>query len=76
MATTLAGILASFVASHLGGMAIGGVIGRSELFGFGFNALRFAARRRIERKQHQARSDLQQWIEGQEATLSQTGKST
>ena len=63
MATTLAGILASFVASHLGGMAVGGIIGRSELFGFGFNALRFAARRRIERKQQQARSDLQQWLD-------------
>lgn len=60
---TIAGILAAFAASHLGGMALGGLAGRSELLGFGLNALRAASRRRVERRHEKARTDLKLWLE-------------
>jgi len=56
-------ILTAFVASHIGGMAVGGILGRNELFGFGAKALRFAAQRRAERRHEKARDDLKGWLD-------------
>ena len=55
-------ILVAFVGSHLGGMAVGGMLGRSNLLGFGFKAIELAAQRRAKRKHERARDDLQKWM--------------
>lgn len=60
---TIAGIIAAFAASHLVGMAAGGLAGRSGLLGFGLDALRLAAARRQARRRERARADLQRWLE-------------
>jgi len=56
-------ILAAFVASHIGGMAVGGILGRNELLGFGAKAIRLAAQRRAERRHEKAREDLKGWLD-------------
>ena len=61
--STIAGILASFVASHLGGMAIGGALGRKELFGFGLKTLSAVSKRAVERRYERARTEHQAWLE-------------
>lgn len=56
-------VLTAFVASHVGGMAIGGILGRNELFGFGVRAIRAAAQKRAERRNERAKEDLNAWLE-------------
>ena len=60
--STIAGILASFVASHLGGMVIGGALGRKELLGFGLKTLSAVSKRAVERRHAKARTEYQQWL--------------
>ena len=55
-------ILVALVGSHLGGMAIGGTLGRSNMFGFGLKAIEVAAKRRTERKHERAKDDLKKWL--------------
>ncbi len=56
-------IVTAFVASHIGGMAVGGVLGRSELLGFGAKAIRIAAQRRAKKRHEKARDDLEGWLD-------------
>jgi hypothetical protein len=56
-------IAVAFVASHLGGMALGGLLGRNELLGFGVKAMKAAAQRRAERRHEKARDDLKAWLD-------------
>ena len=64
---TIAGIIATWVASHLGGMAVGGLLGKQEMAGFGLKtALRGAKRvveRRAERRAQQARDETRDWLD-------------
>ena len=60
--STIAGILASLVASHLGGMAIGGALGRRELFGFGVKTLLSGSQRVIKRRHERARQERVEWL--------------
>lgn len=55
-------ILVAFVGSHLGGMAVGGLLGRSNMFGFGLKAIELAAQRRTKRRHERARNDLESWL--------------
>ena len=55
-------ILVAFVGSHLGGMAIGGLLGRNNMFGFGLKAIELAAQRRAKRRHERARNDLESWL--------------
>jgi hypothetical protein len=55
-------ILVAFVGSHIGGMAVGGILGRNNLFGFGLKAIELAAQRRAKRRHERARSDLESWL--------------
>jgi len=55
-------VLVAFVGSHIGGMAIGGVLGRNNLFGFGLKAIELAAQRRAKRRHERARNDLESWL--------------
>lgn len=75
---TIAGIVAAFAASHLGGMALGGLAGRSGVWGFGLDALRMAARHRQERRRQRAREELQRWLEEEatETTIEAQGTKT
>lgn len=59
---TLTSILAAFVASHLGGMALGGTLGRKNIFGFGVKAVQFAAKRRAAKRYEKARHEHQEWL--------------
>ena len=57
-------IITAFVASHVGGMAAGGVLGRLGLFGFKQAVeltLAARARRRLE-EMERARKDLTAWL--------------
>lgn len=56
-------VLTAFVASHIGGMAVGGLLGRSELLGFGAKAIQIAAKRRAARRHEKARTDLKGWLD-------------
>lgn len=55
-------VLVAFVGSHLGGMAIGGLLGRNNMFGFGLKAIELAAQRRAKRRHERARNDLESWL--------------
>lgn len=55
-------ILVAFVGSHIGGMAVGGILGRNNLFGFGLKAIELAAQRRAKRRHERARNDLESWL--------------
>jgi len=55
-------ILVAFVGSHLGGMAVGGLLGRNNMFGFGLKAIELAAQRRAKRRHERARNDLESWL--------------
>ena len=56
-------VLTALVASHVGGMAVGGILGRNELLGFGVKAIRLAAQKRAERRHEKARDDLKGWLD-------------
>ena len=55
-------ILVACEGSLLGGMAVGGMLGRSNLLGFGCKAIELAAQRRAKRKHERAKDDLQKWL--------------
>lgn len=55
-------ILVAFVGSHLGGMAVGGLLGRNNMFGFGLKAIELAAQRRAKRRHERAKNDLESWL--------------
>ena len=59
---TIAGIIASFAASHLGGLSIGGLLARRGWLGFAGEAGKLIARRRMERRAKQAQADLESWL--------------
>ena len=56
-------IVTAFVASHIGGMAVGGLLGRSELLGFGAKAIGLAAKRRAARRHEKSKEDLKGWLD-------------
>jgi hypothetical protein len=56
-------IVTAFVASHVGGMAVGGILGRNELLGFGVKAIRFAAQKRAARRHEKSKEDLKGWLD-------------
>ena len=55
-------ILVAVVGSHLGGMAVGGLLGRNNMFGFGLKAIELAAQRRAKRRHERAKNDLESWL--------------
>jgi len=55
-------ILLSLVGSHLGGMAVGGLLGRNNLFGFGLKAIQIASGHRAKRRHERARNDLEKFL--------------
>jgi hypothetical protein len=55
-------VVTAFVASHVGGMAVGGLLGRHEMFGFGLKAIQFASQRRAKRRHERAKDDLESWL--------------
>jgi len=59
---TLAGIIATFAASHLGGTAIGGMLASRGWLGFASKAGTLIVKRRMEKRAEKARSDLEAWL--------------
>ena len=59
---TIAVIIASFAASHLGGTAIGGLLASRGWLGFGGEAAKLIVRRRMERRARKAQADLAAWL--------------
>jgi hypothetical protein len=59
---TIAGIIASFAASHLGGMAIGGLLTKKGWLGFATEAGKVLIKRRQKQKHAQAAKDLDVWL--------------
>lgn len=62
---TIAGIIASFAASHLGGSALGGLLASKGWLGFVGEAGKIAARRRLKRRAEKAQQDLQNWLDAE-----------
>ena len=55
-------ILVALVGSHLGGMAVGGLLGRHNMFGFGLKAIQIASGQRAKRRHERARDDLEKFL--------------
>jgi len=60
---TIAGIIASFAASHLGGLSIGGLLAGKGWMGFAGQAGKLIVKRRMERRAKKAQEDLANWLE-------------
>jgi hypothetical protein len=60
---TIAGIIASFAASHLGGLSIGGLLAGKGWLGFAGQAGKLVVKRRMERKAKKAQADLANWLD-------------
>ena len=60
---TIAGIIASFAASHLGGSALGGLLASKGWLGFASEAGKVIAKRRLQRRAKKAQQDLQNWLD-------------
>ena len=58
----IAGIIASFAASHLGGMAIGGLLTKKGWLGFATEAGKVLIKRRQKQKHAQAAKDAAAWL--------------
>ena len=59
---TIAGIIASFAASHLGGLGLGGLAASK---GFAGSASKLIVKRRMERRAKKAAADLESWLENE-----------
>ena len=55
-------ILVALGGSHLGGMAVGGLLGRHNMFGVGLKAIQIASGQRAKRRQERARDDLEKFL--------------
>ena len=62
---TIAGIIASFAASHLGGLGLGGLMASKGWLGFAGGASKLIVRRRMERRATKAAADLESWLENE-----------
>jgi len=56
-------VLVALVGSHLGGMALGGLLGRSNMFGYGLKAIQLASQKRAKRRHEKAKDDLKGWLD-------------
>jgi hypothetical protein len=68
---TIAGIIASFAASHLGGLSIGGLLASKGWMGFAGEAGKLVVKRRIERRAKKAQQDLANWLDEQDGAASE-----
>jgi hypothetical protein len=59
---TIAGIIASLAASHLGGMGIGTLFAKKGWFGFAGEAGKLVIKKRLERRAKQAATDHRNWL--------------
>ena len=59
---TITAILASAIAGHLGGMAIGGTLASRGLLGFVAEAGKAAHAARLKRKHERAQRELADWL--------------
>lgn len=59
---TIAGIIASFAVSHLGGMALGGLFTQKDWLGFATEAAKIAIKKRQQQKHAQAAKDAAAWL--------------
>ena len=64
----IAGIIAAFAASHLGGSAIGGLLASKGWLGFAGEAGKLVVKRRMERRAKKAQQDLADWLEDEAAS--------
>ena len=62
---TIAGIIASFAASHLGGLGLGGWMASKGWLGFAGSASKLIVKRRMERRAKKAAADLESWLENE-----------
>lgn len=60
---TIAGIIGTWAASHLGGSAIGGLLASKGWLGFAREGGKLIIKRRMERRAQKAQEDLAQWLE-------------
>jgi hypothetical protein len=58
----IAGIIASFAASHLGGMAIGGLLTKKGWLGFAGEAGKILIKKRQQQKHAKAAKDAAAWL--------------
>ena len=65
---TIAGIIASFAASHLGGLSIGGLLAGRGWMGFAGQAGKLVVKRRMERRAAKAQADLANWLDESQAS--------
>jgi hypothetical protein len=68
---TIAGIIASFAASHLGGLSIGGLLASKGWMGFAGEAGKLVVKRRMERRAKKAQQDLANWLDEQDGAASE-----
>lgn len=59
---TIAGIIASFAASHLGGLAVGGLLTKKGWLGFASKAAKVVIKKRQQQKHAQAAKDAAAWL--------------
>jgi hypothetical protein len=59
---SIAGIIAAFAASHLGGSALGGLLASRGWMGFAGEAGKLIVQRRMQRRAEAAQSDLAAWL--------------
>jgi hypothetical protein len=62
---SIAGIIAAFAASHLGGLSIGGLLANQGWLGFAGEAGKLLIKKRMERRAKKAQSDLATWLEAE-----------
>lgn len=60
---TIAGIIASFAASHLGGLSIGGLLASKGWLGFAREGGKLVLKRRMERRAKKAQDDLAAFLD-------------
>jgi hypothetical protein len=60
---TVAGIIAAFATSHLGGSALGGLLASKGWLGFAGQAGKLIAKRRLEKRAERAAADLKSWLD-------------
>lgn len=60
---TIAGIIATFAVSHLGGSAIGGILASQGWLGFAGEAGKLIVKRRRERRFKKAQADYQAFLD-------------
>ena len=58
----IAGIIASFAASHLGGMALGGLFTQKGWLGFATEAGKILIKKRQQQKHEKAAKDTAAWL--------------